>query len=592
MGAPASAERLRPRQMYKQLDTKDFSLSAWARCCVLLAILSFLSLAHGQQDEVERGLERRPGVEPERPELPEYAEEPGQTPLALPAIESLQLPRQSLAGMPSVFLQRVLLVDSSVLTSDEVRDISAPYINRNATAEDLQALRFALTQLYVERGYITSGVVLPDQQVEAGAVLFEAIEGRLDEVQVSTDGRLRESYIAARLVVADDLPLNVNEIQNALRNLHQDPLIHRLNGRLIPGEQRGSARLLVEVEEARAYLGELTVSNTRAPSVGAEWAELNIGHRNLLGFGDRVYLRYGLANGLEDWSATYAFPLGGSGLTLGLNYNKSDSQVVEEPFDRIDINSQSRGFALDLVYPWLKTGNHSLTFTASFENRSSDTRLLGVPFSFSPGVQNGNSEVTVLRLTADWIDRQLDRVIAVRARINQGISALGSTSNDGVLPDSKFTSFLLQAQWARRFGENRNQLILRADIQESLGGLLPTEKFSIGGMDSVRGYRQNLMVRDSGWLLSAEWRMPAFADERGLSHFQWAFFADAGHGVNKDFGESGPSSIASVGAGFLWAPMDAMQTEFYFAAPFEEVDFSDQDLQDQGVHFRLNYRFF
>ena len=150
--------------MQKQHAWRALSLSLWVKCCWFLAGLIFLTAARAQQDEVERGLERRPGVEPERPELPEYVEELEDVPLALPALESLQMPRQTLAGMPSVFLQRVLLADSTVLSPDDVRDVSAPYIDRNATAEDLQALRYALTGLYVERGYVTSGVLLPDHR--------------------------------------------------------------------------------------------------------------------------------------------------------------------------------------------------------------------------------------------------------------------------------------------------------------------------------------------------------------------------------------------------------------------------------------------
>ena len=38
--------------------------------------------------------------------------------------------------------------------------------------------------------------------------------------------------------------------------------------------------------------------------------------------------------------------------------------------------------------------------------------------------------------------------------------------------------------------------------------LLPIEQIAIGGIDTVRGYRENQLVVDNGWMTSAELRIP------------------------------------------------------------------------------------
>lgn len=543
-------------------------------------------------DEVERGLQRRPGVERDRPALPEFDQQED-VPLALPAVESLDLPPSGLATAPSLFLKRVLVTDATALSSEAVGQVTQPYLDRNVSAEELQALRTRLSQLYVEQGYITSGVLLPDQSVRDGTVRYQAVEGRLAEVTVNTDGRLRPQYVASRLHNGGaDQPLNVADLRDQLRDLHADPLIQRLDSRLLPTGQRGSARLEIDVVEARPYSLDLKLSNSRAPSVGSEWLEAEFVHRNLLGFGDRAFVRYGTSDGLDDYQLSYAIPVAATGLTAGFSYANSDAQVVEEPFDRIDIRSESEEWAVDVVYPWRRGPNRSLTFIASLENRESQTSLLGIPFSFSPGVRNGASEVAVARLTADWTDRRLNQVFALRGRISLGIDALDATINPGDVPDSEFVTVLAQAQWARRFGENDNQLILRADLQKSFDGLLPLEKFAIGGVNSVRGYRQNLMVRDNGWVASAEVRIPAFHDANGNSNFQWTVFADLGRGWNEQFDTPDPKSVSSVGAGILWDPLPGLHTELYLAHGLEDVRFADEDLQDDGIHLQVTYRIF
>ncbi|MEM9532807.1 MAG: ShlB/FhaC/HecB family hemolysin secretion/activation protein [Pseudomonadota bacterium] len=539
--------------------------------------------------DTERGLQRRPGVETERPALPEF-EGLEDVPLELPNAEALDLPQDRLSTAPLLTLQRVRVNESTVLDPEEVGQLSARYLDRQVSAQELQNLRAELTGLYVERGYVTSGVLLPDQRVTDGTVNFQAVEGTLSEVEVRTSGRLRPSYVERRLALADG-PLNVADLRDDLRTLHSDPLIERLDSRLLPGSRRGEARLVIDVQEARPYQASITAHNNRAPSVGSEWVELNLVHRNLLGFGDRAQLGYGTADGLDDIFLSYAVPVFG-GATLAASYTDSEAQVVEEPFSRIDIRSESQELALDLVYPWRRFGNAMVTFTATVDHRESQTSLLGIPFSFSPGVQDGRAEVTALRLTADWTDRRANQVLALRGRVSVGIDALDATANEGDIPDGEFVSLLAQAQWARRFESSDHQLILRADLQKTLDGLLPLEKFSIGGRNSVRGYRQNLMVRDNGWVASAEYRIPAFRDVNGRSQFQWTVFADAGRGWNETFATPDPKSIASVGAGFLWEPLRGLRTEFYLAHGFEDVNFSDEDPQDRGIHLLLRYEFF
>ncbi len=557
----------------------------------LIAGLLMTQTVTAQSDDVERGLQRRPGLENERPQLPEF-DDKEDVALDLPRIQSLALPNDTLSTAPAIFLQKVQLTDATALDASDVGQVSAGYLNRNVSAEELQALRADLTRLYLDRGYITSGVLLPDQQVSNGTVQFQAVEGRLASLEVSTNGRLRPDYIKARLDTGERGPLNVSTLRDQLRVLHADPLIERVDSRLLPTDSRGAARLLVNVEEARPYSLSLTAHNNRAPSVGSEWLELAFVHRNLLGFGDRLDLRYGTADGLDDYQLGYAFPLTRSGVTAGISYAQSDAQVVEEPFRRIDIRSDSEEIALDVVYPIKRFGNRRLTLIGTLDHRESNTSLLGIPFSFSPGVQAGRAQVTALRLTADWTDRRASQVFALRGRISLGIDGLDSTINPGSLPDSEFVSFLGQAQWSRRFESTDHQLIVRGDIQKTLDGLLPLEKLSIGGRNSVRGYRQNLMVRDNGWVASAEYRIPAFHDANGNSRFQWAVFADMGRGWNEEFDTPNPKSIASVGGGILWQPLPGLHTELYLAHGFEDIEFSDSDPQDDGIHLLVRYDIF
>ncbi|MDQ3960621.1 MAG: hypothetical protein M3255_10240 [Pseudomonadota bacterium] len=93
-----------------------------------------------------------------------------------------------------------------------------------------------------------------------------------------------------------------------------------------------------------------------------------------------------------------------------------------------------------------RTPQRQLLGELIFERRSSETFLLGQPFSFSPGVRNGESEVTVLRLVQEWVDRRPNQVLAARSIFSVGLDALGVTTSPRDLPDGQFFTWLGQFQ--------------------------------------------------------------------------------------------------------------------------------------------------
>ena len=65
---------------------------------------------------------------------------------------------------------------------------------------DLLDLRSAITNLYVEAGYISSGAFVPtNQELADRTVQVQVIEGELEQIEISGLSRLREQYVRDRL---------------------------------------------------------------------------------------------------------------------------------------------------------------------------------------------------------------------------------------------------------------------------------------------------------------------------------------------------------------------------------------------------------
>lgn len=564
------------------------------RCTPVVGSLSFVSVCllfqsacWGQTfpnapDRVESGnvFENAPLNQPEKSK-----------PFELPAVPIAPETNQKITPSLHVLVRAYRFAGNTVILTPELQKIAAPYTGKKVTSEDLLALKDKLTRLYISRGYINSGATLPDQEVGGNEVLFQIIEGHLSDIDISGLKKLRVEYVKNRVQLSSTEPLNVNDLQQKLLLLQQDPLIGRLNAELRPGARAGESSLKIAVEEANPFQMGLGVNNHFSPSVGAIHGEVFALHRNLFGGGEALEAKLGTTQGIKDYSLSYAMLLNASGASIAIRKSQSSSVVVEAPFNRLDIVSRSKTMAINVEVPLWKNMAESFLLGLSVEQRTSQTSLLGVLFSFSAGVNNGASTENVVRFSQDWVKRSSDQVLSLRSKFSCGSNDV-LPKTKGNEPDKHFFTWLGQAQLAKRLSAKGESILLRGDMQYAGNNLLTMEKLGIGGAKTVRGYREVQLLRDNGFIVSAEYRLPVLRNPAGESHVQMAAFVDYGKGWNREKAVSLPSDIASIGFGVLWDPAKHLHAEFYWAKPLRHFNVAGRrDLQDSGIHFALEYQF-
>lgn len=520
----------------------------------------------------------------------------------LPPLPPLTPEEQRRLPGPRIFVRRIIVHGSTAFTNEQLEAVTDAYVNREVTSEELESLRLALSRLYVEAGYINSGAVLPDQRVQDGIVFIKIIEGGLTDVVVTENQRFRTDYLRRRLELDVTKPLNISALQQRLQRLQQDDRIRRLQAELRPGIRRGESELHVRVEEASPYILSAAFNNYQAPTIGSERGQLTVGHRNLTGRGDILSLTASLSEGSQlNLDTSYTLPLSPRDTTLNLRYRRNDSSVIEETFETLDIESKSEIFSVTLRHPFYRTLRREFALSISGERLHSETTLSGLGFDFDQGTEDGKATITALRFTAEWLDRTSNQVIAVRSRFSLGIDALGATINsdrrdtdpEGIVPPGRFMAWLGQFQLGRRLDTRQIELLFRFDIQLTTEPLLALEQIAVGGRFSVRGYRENQLVRDNGVLLSLESRIPLIRNRPWADYIQVVPFFDAGWGWQRAGDTPSPTFLPSVGLGLRWAarwefalPLRS-EFEIFWGYQLRDVDNSGSNLQDQGLHLQL-----
>lgn len=410
---------------------------------------------------------------------------------------------------------------------------------------------------------------------------------------------LSDSYVTGRVFASAGPPLNIVGLKNRLELLREDPNVKTVNAELKPGNLPGESELDLAVTERNPFQLGASFSNDRSPSVGAYRLDMLASDSDLTGNGDALSARWAVLEGAadsmryaqdDDFSVDYSLPLTANDLTLLLDYTRSSDLVVETPFTDVNITSKTDDLAATLRQPIIRDPARELAGFVTVSSRYNRTFLLDEPFSFSPGARDGLSDAMALRFGPEYTLKSQTDALALRSTFSAGIEGPNATHNGNGQPDSQFFSYLGQLQYIHRLPLGRTDQpladtegVLRLNTQLTPDPLLNVEQFSLGGVDTVRGYRENQLVTDNAVNAGAELRMPLFEAD-GHPTLSLIPFVDSGYAWNVR-NTIQPQLISSAGLGLAYTPNDRINARIYWGAPSKHFSHATDDLQDMGFHF-------
>ncbi|MEH1836772.1 MAG: ShlB/FhaC/HecB family hemolysin secretion/activation protein [Nostoc sp.] len=542
------------------------------------------------------------------PELPQPLPPPAEL---FPPSAPTPTPEEPLPGnVPeTIVVDRFEVVGSTVFSAKELALATAEFTKRPISRTQLFQAGSKITELYVKNGYITSGALIPPQTLQSRVVKIQVvggklealksyivkiqvIEGKLEDIQVTGTRRLNRNYVRSRLAIATSPPLNRQRLLEALQLLQQNPLIQNVSAELSTGSRIGTSLLEVKISEAKTLSSQIILDNGRSPSVGSFRRRLQLSEANLLGLGDALSVAYTNTDGSNSIDASYILPLNPKNGTLTFYYGTTWSNVIEPPFNILDIQSASRYYELTFRQPIVQTPTQEFALGLTASRRESEASYLQgerIPFPSLGADEQGRTRVSALRFFQEWTSRNSREVIALRSQFSLGIDALNATINQNP-PDSRFFAWQGQAQWVRLLAPE-TLLLLRLNTQLASRTLVPLEQFGLGGQDSVRGYRQDYLLTDNATFVSAEVQVPILRLPQINSTLQVVPFVDFGVGWNSSNTKNPDhNTLAAVGLGLRWSQGDRFTVRLDWGIPLISVNSTNErTLQENGLYFSLFY---
>lgn len=519
---------------------------------------------------------------------------PTDSPTVTPTPPELPKPAPSTVVIP---VRKIEVTGSTVLKPADIQKITQPIEGKSVTLDELQNAANAITQLYLDRGYITSRAVLVEQAITNGIVKIQVIEGSIEQIEIQGLQTLRESYVRDRIKLGTSLPLNKDSLEDQLRLLKADPLFNSVEASLRAGSGTGQSILTVRVREAKQFSGFVGADNLSPPSVGSERIGTVLSYRNLTGLGDELSGSYyrSTQGGSNSFDFNYRIPVNAMNGAVQLRVSPSRSRIIDPQFADFGIRSDSDLYELSYRQPLIRTPREEFALSIAFAIQNGQTFLFqDTPFPFGIGADtDGNTRTRVLKFGQDYVRRDSQGAWAARSQLSFGLNAFNATTNAAPIPDGRFFSWLGQLQRVQRLGDSQ-LLILQADLQLTPDGLLPSQQFVIGGGQSLRGYRQNARSGDNGFRVSIENRITVQRTQTGAPVLQFAPFVDFGSIWNQS---SNPNPLpqdrflAGGGIGVILEPAPGLLLRADYAIPFTRLSDRGNNAQDQAFYFSVGYSF-
>ncbi|MDJ0730239.1 MAG: ShlB/FhaC/HecB family hemolysin secretion/activation protein [Crocosphaera sp.] len=527
------------------------------------------------------------------PELPQPVPFPD-TPLKPPSLTPSPIEEVSPNIPGTITVKGFLFEGNTAFDTKELTKVVQGFIDRPLSFAELLQARSAITQYYVDQGYVTSGAYIPPQTIENDRVTIKIIEGQLEDIQVTVEGKLNPNYVSDRLALGGQTPLNIPRLVEALQLLQLNPIIESISAELTPSPRPGNNILVVKVVSARSFYPSLVFDNGRNPQVGEIRRGFNIAENNLWGIGDQANFSYFNTDASDDVEITYQVPINVYNGTVEVGYRSLTGEIIEDPLDILEINSDYQKYFFRFRQPIIQTPSQEFSLGFDIDHQKSKTVYLdGLAFPSRGSDTNGRTNISTIRFSQEWVGRTATQVLSTRSEFDWGIEAFGTTRpfDFEVNPDTPYSNYFLwrgQAQWVKLLSED-TLFVFRTDMQLADRPIVSLEQFSLGGLGNVKGYRQNSLLTDNGIFAGMELRFPVYRLPQDRFVVQIIPFLNYGQGWNSGDDPDPPiNELASVGIGLQVQYGNFFNARIDWANPLgKELFQGGNSLQDDGIFFTI-----
>jgi len=391
-------------------------------------------------------------------------------------------------------IDRFAIIGNTIFSEEELRGLIADREGAEMTLTDIYGLADRLTDFYQTHGYSLTTVTVPAQRMLDGVLRLEVVEGRIGKLVFEGNQRYGDTFLTRQLdLLEPGTILRFADLESEVLLLNDLPgLIAR--SVLLPGEEYGSTDINLRLEE-KPVSASAVLDNSGRKVIG-QWrlgADFTI--NNPLRFGDVLGLGYTHSQSslLRQGRFSYGFPVLPDGSRINLSYSRAEYEVGEE-FAALNIAGISETARLQLSHPFLRSRRNNLSATLGAAHVRGQSDIMSLPLS--------NDEISFLEAGLNFSHRNASGGFA---SLSGQVATNFKSNADG--NDSKALPPRLELHGDYEYLLGRGwSAFLRGEAVLSNDSLPDSNKYSLGGPASIRGFVSSQIRGDQGAMGSFEIR--------------------------------------------------------------------------------------
>lgn len=389
--------------------------------------------------------------------------------------------------------------------------IARKHEQKHVTVSNITNIRNAFQRKLLDKGYVTSQVYIPEQNLNAGTLQFMVMPGRVEDIRYS-DSSAHGPWRTAFPVRPGDI-LNIRDVEQGLEQMKRVSS-QSVTMKLLPGTSVGTSIIELSIKQDKPVHGSISFDNSGLESTGVYQGSFTSSFDQVFRANDTFTMSLsgdlsgsGSIKGTRAASLNYVIPHGKDTFSLSFSKSRYHQTIQSNPYDFI-YSGKSTTMKAKWNHVWSRTQREKRAFDISISTRHNHRFIndMEIPVqalrttSMEFGVSNrkyiGNATLYT-RLGFQW-----------------GIGALGaqpehkaSVAMDG--PTSRYHMWLVDVDYRKPFimGHRPASFTSSFHGQWVQGGkrLYSVDTINIGNRYSIYGFDgEYTLMGDSGWYVRNE----------------------------------------------------------------------------------------
>ena len=406
--------------------------------------------------------------------------------------EPLKLPARIEKNAATTKINKLEISNSEIFSDTEMAEFASLVEGQELTAEDINNFVQIINNQYAKKKIITARAYL--ESLENGVLKIELMEAKIGAIYVEGNRFNRKFFLKKQISSKPSDVLNLQVLEEDLKTFNKNARSIKLTAKLKPGEEYGTTDVILQANESFPYHFSASWDSFGRESTGLLRGGLMLSTDSLFGFQDRLTGAVNLARSTTNPFVDYNFPVNRKGTRVGGSYMFGNSKITSGEYKDFDLTAKTHIFSVYASHPLV------------------DNEKMQLKFNTSANIKLSTSDISNFRYT-NYKDYNLAVGFGGRYNFNKSVLFGSLYSTNGIIEDEirsfsqYFTKVNADAYYIHYLPKGIIATV-RAGGQYSPHDISYIEQYQIGGISSVRGYSESLLLGASSYFVSLEMLFP------------------------------------------------------------------------------------